>query len=181
MLLFGTGGQLVEVFKDRALALAAAQHHAGAPHDGADQNLQGAQGRARPQGGGSGALEQLLVRFSQLVVEQPWIKEIDINPLLASPERLLALDARVVLYGPEMTEEMLPKSAIRSYPNQYVGSWKLEDGEELVIRPIRPEDEPAIVKFHELLSEQTVTRRYLQPLELWQRTAHERLTAYLLH
>ena len=49
------------------------------------------------------ALEELLVRFSQLVVEQPRIKEIDINPLLASPERLLALDARVVVHGPEMT------------------------------------------------------------------------------
>ena len=46
------------------------------------------------------ALESLLVRFSQLVVEQPWITEIDINPLLASPERLLALDARVVLQDP---------------------------------------------------------------------------------
>ena len=45
------------------------------------------------------ALEELLVRFSQLVVEQPWIKEIDINPLLASPEGLLAFDARVVVYG----------------------------------------------------------------------------------
>ncbi len=45
------------------------------------------------------------MRFSQLVVEQPWIKEIDINPLLASPDRLLALDARVVVHGPEMTED----------------------------------------------------------------------------
>ena len=54
------------------------------------------------------ALEQLLVRFSQLVVEQRWIKEIDINPLLASPERLIALDARVVLHGPEVRESDLP-------------------------------------------------------------------------
>ena len=54
------------------------------------------------------ALEQLLVRFSQLVVEQPWIKEIDINPLLASPERLIALDARIVLHDPAVTEADLP-------------------------------------------------------------------------
>ena len=47
------------------------------------------------------ALEQLMVRFSHLVVEQPWIKEIDINPLLATPERLVALDARVVVHGPK--------------------------------------------------------------------------------
>jgi acetyltransferase len=42
------------------------------------------------------------------VIEQRWIKEIDLNPLLASPERLLALDARVVLHGPDTSEETLP-------------------------------------------------------------------------
>jgi hypothetical protein len=62
------------------------------------------------------ALEGLMVRFSQLVVEQRWIKEIDINPLLASSEGLLALDARVVLHPAEMKEEALPKLAIRPYP-----------------------------------------------------------------
>jgi acetyltransferase len=52
----------------------------------------------------------------------------------------------------------------------------MDDGTELTVRPIRPEDEPAVVKFHQHLSELTVTRRYLQPIELWRRTAHERLT-----
>ena len=52
-------------------------------------------------------LEQVLVRFSRLVAEQRWIKEIDINPLLASPERLIALDARIVLHPPETREEDL--------------------------------------------------------------------------
>ena len=56
------------------------------------------------------ALEQLLVRFSRLVVEQPWIKEIDINPLLASPEGLLALDARVIAHGPEVGEGHWPQA-----------------------------------------------------------------------
>ena len=68
------------------------------------------------------ALEQLLVRFSYLVIEQRWIKEIDMNPLLAAPERLLVLDARVVLHGPEISEEKLPKLAIRPYPMQYVAT-----------------------------------------------------------
>jgi acetyltransferase len=64
------------------------------------------------------ALERLLVRFSQLVVEQRWIKEIDINPLLASPAQIIALDARIVLHDPDMDEEDLPRTAIRPYPTQ---------------------------------------------------------------
>jgi acetyltransferase len=176
VLLFGSGGQLVEVYKDSALALPPLNTTLARrlmEHTKIYEALKGVRGRKSVD---LAALEELVVRFSQLVVEQPWIKEIDINPLLASPERLLALDARVVIYGPEMTEDMLPKTAIRAYPNQYVGKYKLEDGDEFVIRPIRPEDEPAVVKFHQNLSERTVTMRYFQPLELWQRTAHERLT-----
>ena len=122
------------------------------------------------------ALEELLVRFSQLVVEQPWIKEIDINPLLASSERLLALDARVVIHGPEMTEENLPAPAIRPYPIHLVKEWTTKDGQRVTIRPIRPEDEPAMVTFHQKLSERSVYLRWFQPLKLTQRTAHERLT-----
>jgi len=122
------------------------------------------------------ALEDLLVRFSELVVEQRWIKEIDINPLLASPERLLALDARVVLHSRETAEDKLPRSAITPYPSQYVGEWKMKDGTAIMIRPIRPEDEPLIIKFHEKLSERSVYLRYFQPMKLSTRTAHERLT-----
>ena len=68
------------------------------------------------------ALEQLIVRFSQLVTEQPWIKEIDINPLLVSSEQLIALDARIILHPPALSEGDLPKTAIRPYPTQYVDS-----------------------------------------------------------
>jgi acetyltransferase len=122
------------------------------------------------------ALEQLLVRFGQLVVEQAAICEIDINPLLASPERLLALDARVVLHPREVSDERLPRPAIRPYPSQYVAPWRMSDGTEVVIRPIRPEDEPLMVWFHQTLSERSVYLRYFQQLQLAQRVSHERLT-----
>jgi acetyltransferase len=118
----------------------------------------------------------LLVRFSQLVVEQPWIKELDITPLLASPESLMALDARVVLHDPETREEDLPRTAIRPYPKQYVFHEELRDGTPVTIRPIRPEDEPLMVKFHETLSAESVYMRYFHMMNLDQRTAHERLT-----
>jgi acetyltransferase len=122
------------------------------------------------------ALEALLVRFSLLVVEQRWIKEIDINPLLASPERLIALDARVVLHDPTLGEADLPRLAIRPYPSQYVAPWTAADGTTFLIRPIRPEDEPLVVAFHRELTEATVYSRYFEHLGLSQRTAHERLT-----
>jgi acetyltransferase len=122
------------------------------------------------------ALENLLVRFSQLVLEQRAVREIDINPLLASDTGLVALDARVLLHPAEMTEDELPRSAIQPYPSQYVGSWALRDGTEVTIRPIRPEDEPLMVRFHELLSERSVYMRYFHALSLDHRVAHDRLT-----
>ena len=120
VMLFGTGGQLVEVFKDRALALPPL--NSTLARRMMEQTkiftaLKGVRGRKPVD---IAALEELLVRFSQLVVEQPWIKEIDINPLLASSERLLALDARVVVHGPEVTEDELPEPAIHPYPVQLV-------------------------------------------------------------
>jgi acetyltransferase len=121
------------------------------------------------------ALEQLLVRFSQLVLEQRWISEIEINPLLASPERLLALDARIVLHGPTVTLDQLPKPAIRPYPLKYVAPWTMKDGNEVTVRPIRPEDEPLMVKFHETLSDRSVYLRYFCSLSLSRRVDHERL------
>jgi acetyltransferase len=176
VLLFGMGGQLVELFRDRAIGLPplnttlARRLIERTKISGA---LKGIRGR-RPID--VDALEQLLVRFSLLVVEQRWIKEIDINPLLASPERLLALDARVVLHDTTVAEADLPRLAIRPYPRQYEQPWTAPDGASVLIRPIRPEDEPAMVQFHAELTEETVYSRYFEHLGLSQRTAHERLT-----
>jgi acetyltransferase len=175
VLLFGAGGQLVEVFKDRALALPPLNETLARrliEQTRIFAALKGVRGRKPID---MSQLTQLLVRFSQLVGEQPWIREIDINPLLASPEGLLALDARVVLYDKDVCAAALPKLAIRPYPTQYVGRHQLSDGTPLTIRPIRPEDEPLIVAFHRKLSERSVRSRYFQSLQLDQRTTHERL------
>ena len=176
VLLFGSGGQLVEVYKDRALALPPLNSTLARrvmEQTKVYTALKGVRGRKAVD---LAALEELLVRFSQLVAEQRWIKEIDINPLLASPDRLLALDARVVVYGKDVTEDKLPKLAIRPYPTQYIKPWKMKNGENVNVRPIRPEDEPLMVRFHEALSERSVYMRYFQPLKLSQRVSHERLT-----
>ena len=175
VILFGSGGQLVEVYRDRALALPPL--NTTLAQRMMEQTriftaLKGIRGR-RPIN--MAALEQLLVRFSQLVLEQRWIAEIDINPLLASPDRLLALDARIVLHGPAVTLDQLPNPAIRPYPSQYVAPWTMKDGSQVTIRPIRPEDEPLMVKFHETLSDRSVYLRYFCSLSLSRRVEHERL------
>jgi len=176
VLLFGTGGQLVEVYKDRALALppltaTLARHQM--EQTKIFKALKGVRGRKPVD---LDALEALIVRFSELVVEQRWIREIDINPLLTSPDGLIALDARVVLHEPNTAEDQLPRPAIRPYPVQYATAWKSRMGADVLIRPIRPEDEPLIVAFHDRLSERTVVQRYFTSLDLSARTAHERLT-----
>jgi acetyltransferase len=175
VLLFGSGGQLVEVYKDRALALpplTATLARRMMEQTRIYRALRGVRGRKPVD---LGALERLMVRFSQLVLEQRWIAEIDINPLLASSERLLALDARVVLHPQQVSEEKLPKPAVRPYPTQYVSAFTARNGAELTIRPIRPEDEPLMVAFHQTLSERSVRLRYFATLKLGQRVAHERL------
>jgi acetyltransferase len=108
VLLFGGGGVLVEVYKDRAIGLPPLTPNLARrlmEETTIFRALQGIRGRKPVD---LKALEQILVAFSSLVVEQPWIKEIDINPLLASPERLVALDARVILYPPDAVEPVKP-------------------------------------------------------------------------
>ena len=114
VILFGTGGQLVEVFHDTVLGLPPL--NATLARRLMEQTkiftaLQGVRGRKPVD---LAALEQLLVRFSQLVAEQRWLAEIDVNPLLVSSERMIALDAHVVLHPTGTREEDLPRLAIRS-------------------------------------------------------------------
>jgi acetyltransferase len=175
VILFGSGGVMVEVYRDRALALpplntTLAQRMM--EQTKIFSALLGVRGR-KPVN--LAALEALLVRFSQLVMEQPWIKEIDINPLLATPEGLLALDARVVVHDSSMQAAQLPRPTIRPYPLQYVREWRMKDGTAVTIRPIRPEDEPLMVQFHATLSERSVYLRYFCSLSLSTRVEHERL------
>jgi acetyltransferase len=126
VLLFGSGGQLVEVFEDHALALpplnsTLARWMMEQTH--IYTALKGLRGREPVD---LSALEQLMVRFGQLVGEQRWIAEIDINPLLAFAEGLIVLDARVVLHGPDIKAEELSELAVRPYPTRYVTPWKMK-------------------------------------------------------
>jgi acetyltransferase len=175
VLLFGAGGYFVEVFKDRALGLPPLNRTL------ARRLMERTQIYGALKKGFRGsdaidltALEELLVRFSQLVIEQRWIKEIDINPLLVSRKQIVALDARIALHAAQTREADLPKPAIRPYPAEYVATRKVSSV-EVTIRPIRPEDEPLMVEFHKTLSDRSVYLRYFGILSLEKRIMHERL------
>jgi acetyltransferase len=175
VLMFGLGGQMVEVFKDRALALPPLNDVLARrmmERTKVYAALKGVRGQKPVD---MTALEQVMVQFSRLVLDQPWIKEIEINPLLASPQGLTGLDARVLLHDPATPQDQLPRPAIRPYPSQYSQSCRLADGSEVTLRPIRPEDEPRMVRFHQSLSNESVRLRYFCSMSVAARTAHERL------
>ncbi len=173
VLMFGSGGEFVEVYQDSALALPPLNTTLARrmmERTRVSKALRGVRGRPPAD---TAALEEVLVHFSTLVLDVPEIQEIDINPLLVSSSGVMALDARILLFEPG---KKIPPPAIRPYPAQY--SWKttLRDGSACCIRPIRPEDEPSIAKFHTTLSDRTVYSRYFGFLKLSDRIAHERLT-----
>jgi Acyl-CoA synthetase (NDP forming) len=175
VLLFGSGGQLVEVYRDRALALPPLNTTLAErlmERTKIFTALKGVRGRKTVD---LDALKAIVVRFSELVVDQPRLREIDINPLVASSHQLLALDARMVLFNRNVADAELPRSAIRRYPTEYVSHWTMKDGSSVVFRPIRPEDETQMVEFHKSLSDSTVYLRYFQMQRLESRVAHERL------
>ncbi|HKW89618.1 MAG TPA: bifunctional acetate--CoA ligase family protein/GNAT family N-acetyltransferase [Candidatus Acidoferrales bacterium] len=175
VILFGSGGHLVEIYRDRALALPPLNSTLARRLMEQTRIFAALKGTRGEPPVDLHALEQILVRFSRIVVEQPRIKEIDINPLLASASRIIALDARIVLHGGDIAQASLPHSAIRPYPSQYAWKWRMKSGAEILIRPIRPEDEPMMVRFHESLSDQSVYLRYFHMEKLSTRIAHDRL------
>nr|WP_041660715.1 bifunctional acetate--CoA ligase family protein/GNAT family N-acetyltransferase [Acaryochloris marina] len=174
IILFGLGGQLVEVFQDRALGLPPLNSTLARRLMEQTKIYQALQGVRGHQSVNLDQLEQILVKFSHLIVEYPQIKEIDINPLLVSEHHIVALDARIILYP--QAEKQPIRTAIRPYPSQYVHQWTMGHGWPVTIRPIRPEDEPLIVQFHQNLSEESVYFRYFHLMKLQTRVSHERLT-----
>lgn len=160
VILFGAGGVLVEILQDRALALPPINRSLARRLIERTQIYRALQGvRGRPAID-LDALETLLVRFSYLLCNCPEIQEVDINPVLASPERVVGLDARVLLCAADLPIEKRPRLAIRPYPDEHTSRFRLSDGTDVVIRAIRPEDEPLLIELHAGHSERTIRMRF---------------------
>ena len=106
-------------------------------------------------------LEELLTVLSNLTVDFPEIAEIDINPLVIAGGKITAVDARIVIDKSVLKgKPKFPHLVITPYPTRYVTPWRLSDGTEVILRPIRPEDEPMIGDFLRTVSEETLRQRY---------------------
>ena len=175
-LTFGAGGPLGAILRDHAIALPPVNTTL------ARRTMERTRiyGALREGFGNAAArieeLERIFVRFGDLVLGQPWIQSIEVNPVVIGAHGVEALDAWVTLHGPDTPEEALPRPAIRPYPSEHIARTVLKDGSEITLRPVRPEDEGAMVAFHHTLSSETVYFRYLRLLSLDQRIRHDRLT-----
>jgi len=127
-------------------------------------------------------LEEILVRFSHLIIHFPQIKEIDINPFYITEDEGFILDASVLLeadvlegFVPIKGDFCPPHLSICPYPDQYIDIFKLKDGPGVIIRPIRPEDEPMMQELLKGSSEQTLMLRFFRKIS---DLSHEQLVRY---
>jgi acetyltransferase len=118
-------------------------------------------------------LAEILVRISQLVTDFPEIVELDINPLFVISGRFVAVDARLIV---KSTDVPPPRHLIIApYPNQYESDWMLRDGTPVLLRPMKPEDEPLVSDFLKKCSEETIFFRYFKLIKNW---THEMLIRF---
>src|SRR5680860_1552976 len=164
MILFGAGGTATEIIHDTAVALPPLDTTLALDLMAQTRICKLLEGyRDRPPADLAG-IASALVRLSQLVVDCPAVKELDINPLLADETGVIALDARIRIDPKEVEKDgPNPRLAIRPYPNQWERWTETLDGERMLIRPIKPADEHLYGAFLGKLSPDDIRFRFLAP------------------
>jgi acetyltransferase len=177
VIMVGMGGVAAEVFRDRALGLPPLNESLTRQMLESLTSWPLLQGYRGKPGVNIDRLVEIIMRFSYLVADYPEIKELDVNPLLVTPEDVVALDARVIVDRKMVDHGVLPFAhlAIRPYPEEFVAEAKLKDGTGVIFRPIKPEDEPM---WHDLVascSTETIRFRFNY---LFKQTTHEMASRY---
>jgi acetyltransferase len=176
VILLGAGGSMAEFQEDYSLALPPLHRPFARQLIDRTKISKALRGEKGARTVDISLIESVLIRLSELIVDHPCIKEIDINPLAVSSAMAVVLDARMILHDAQLPEHAWPRPVIRPYPSQYTFHFSLADGRVVILRPIRPEDESLLIAFHQGLSELTVYQRYFHAIQLNQRVAHERLS-----
>lgn len=161
---FGAGGTAVEVLRDRAVALPPLNEHLARSLIGKTRVARLLQAFRNLPPIDEKALVRVLLRVSEMVCELPQILALDINPLSADGQGVMVLDARMIVQYRPAGRRRYDHMAIHPYPSQWISRVPLEDGRELTIRPIRPEDAEIEREFVKQLSPETRYFRFMQAL-----------------
>jgi len=177
VILFGMGGVGVELFKDFALGLPPLNQTLVRRMMEETKVYQLLKGYRNVPPANIKLLEEIMVLFSQLLVDFPQLKEVDINPLFINSEEALAFDARILVDKQEVFERLEPHQhfVISPYPKKYETTWILKDGRSVLLRPIKPEDEPLWEEMFESFSDESIRYRFFQILK---ETSHETRVRY---
>jgi acetyltransferase len=173
VILFGMGGIITEVIRDKAIGLPPLNSNLARRLMEETKVYKLLKGfRNRPPVNIE-SLEEILVRISHLVTDFPEIVEIDINPLLANENFILALDARVITKSTNLrTPEHM---TISPYPHRYETLWALNDGTRVLLRPIKPEDEGMMIELFKTFSDTTILFRFFHILKSM---SHQQIARY---
>ncbi|TRO49851.1 acetyl-CoA synthetase, partial [Candidatus Bathyarchaeota archaeon] len=167
VILFGMGGIGVELFKDYSIGLPPLNTTLIRRMMEETKVYQLLKGYRNVQPANLKLLEETMVLFSQLLVDFPQIKEIDVNPLLINEKEACILDARITIDKNKVFKKLEPHEhlVISPYPKKYETMWKLENGQEVLLRPIKPEDEPMWLEMFQSFSEESIRYRFFQLLK----------------
>jgi acetyltransferase len=177
VMLFGMGGVGVELFKDFAIGIPPLNQTLVRRMMEETKVYQLLEGYRNVPPANIKLLEEILVRFSQMLVDFPQLKEVDINPLFINENEAMALDARIVIDKERVFKKFEPHEhlVITPYPKKYETIWKLRDGKTVLLRPIKPEDEPLWLEMFQNFSEESIRYRFFQIIK---DTPHETRIRY---
>jgi len=176
VIVFGRGGTAVEVINDKALALPPLDMNLA-------RDLVGRTRVSRLLGAyrdvpavPTDVVPLTLVKLAQMAAEIPEVAELDINPLLADETGVIALDARVAIRKPARLFAGHTRLAVRPYPSQWEGQLALRDGSRVVVRPMRPEDEPMVGDFFKRVTADDLRLRFFHAVKDFSHSFIARLT-----
>ena len=173
VVLFGQGGTAVEVIKDQSLALPPLNLKLAGDMISRTRIYRQLQGYRDRQPADMEAIALTLTRIAQIAADLSRIKELDINPLLASADGVVALDARVRIGENGQGTRRL---AIRPYPRGLEKTVTADDGQHYLLRPILPEDEPALHRAFAHLTPEQIRLRFFAPMKQLSHMAAARFT-----
>jgi acetyltransferase len=167
IVMFGMGGVGVELFRDFSIGLPPLNQTLARRMMEETRVYQLLKGYRNMPPANIKRLEEVMVLFSQLLIDFPQIKEIDINPLMVDEKEALAIDARVIIDKELVFKKVEPHQhlVISPYPKKYETLWKLRDGRTVLLRPIKPEDEPLWLEMFKNCSEESIRYKLFQTLK----------------